>query len=719
MFPEKASYSKYIISALITILLLLSSHVNAQLSSGGKPLDISHATIIKTDFKHQVIIPEYVEVQKASIIGDNSLQKNLEFGHVFTTNLTPNNSGTTYQTKYFNIWQVEIISENALSINLAFDKFHIPNGARLFVFNEDRTTILGAFTARNNSSSNVLAVFPVAGEKVIVQYEEPIKSKFKGELLIGKVVHGYLDVLNQKNLFYPRRESQSCNIDVQCDTESGLEKQKRAVCRVFVLNSLGTATLVNNTKQDATPYLVSAYHVFNNMDNAQYAIFQFNYESPACTGIEGYDIQTLCGATALAGNRQTDMILLRLSEVPPAYFCPYFAGWDARPIPPQNNYCIHHPNGDTKKISHDEGICDSINFLSGLENGHWRVLNWEMGATELGSSGGGLFNIYGKLIGTLSGGKASCDSLDYDAFARFDKMYDYFDDDTSQLKVWLNPTNDPIEQLPGLDPYIAKHINCTTVSNFEQSSSAFTNSTVTSYYTGNNLLGITEIASEFTQFSRGQIEGVTIGVDQLKIKSLDPSVQMHIYESQLDNEHLIYTQTIKLEDLLTKAYNYIKITDNVFVEDNFFVSFELLNSSNSISFFHSSLKPGSNKNHLYLKQDGTWKPSNEVLEEDSIADLLLGVNICKFEFTDNLSEHQKVKLAYLFPNPVQNLANLSFDKQGVYTLSIIDSYGKLIKTETVEIETNYTLDFSNLPQGIYLLNIENLARRETFKVLKN
>ena len=64
---------------------------------------------------------------------------------------------------------------------------------------------------------------------------------------------------------------------------------------------------------------------------------------------------------------------------------------------------------------------------------HIRV-GWTEGTTEGGSSGSGLFNANGELVGTLHGGGASCTtSTSPDWYGRFEQAY------TAQLQPWLTP----------------------------------------------------------------------------------------------------------------------------------------------------------------------------------------------------------------------------------------------------------------------------------------
>jgi hypothetical protein len=81
----------------------------------------------------------------------------------------------------------------------------------------------------------------------------------------------------------------------------------------------------------------------------------------------------------------------------------------------------------------------------------WRILNWEYGVTEPGSSGSCLLNASGQIIGVLSGGSAACsgtnDNGGYDIYGRFDTSWNSFGVNTRRLSPWLDPINsDTISQ---------------------------------------------------------------------------------------------------------------------------------------------------------------------------------------------------------------------------------------------------------------------------------
>ena len=97
------------------------------------------------------------------------------------------------------LWRLRIDCPGAYSINLIYDDFWLPRGARFFVYDIDRTTVLGAFTAANNLAHGKFATAPTRGPACVLEYEEPAGVDRIGRIHVSHVVHGYKDVFfNEK-----------------------------------------------------------------------------------------------------------------------------------------------------------------------------------------------------------------------------------------------------------------------------------------------------------------------------------------------------------------------------------------------------------------------------------------------------------------------------------------------------------------------------------------
>ena len=78
----------------------------------------------------------------------------VRFGFSHDVNLDLSNSGVWQTTSDGGrLWNLRIYSPDALSLNLLYDKFWLPDGAKFFIYSEDKTQHIGAFTSENNQGN--------------------------------------------------------------------------------------------------------------------------------------------------------------------------------------------------------------------------------------------------------------------------------------------------------------------------------------------------------------------------------------------------------------------------------------------------------------------------------------------------------------------------------------------------------------------------------------
>ncbi|MCB9169026.1 MAG: T9SS type A sorting domain-containing protein [Flavobacteriales bacterium] len=327
------------------------------------------------------------------------------------------------------VWRVDLYCPGAYSIDLVFDTYVVPEGGRVFVYNETGD-VAGAFTAASHAGYHRMAVRPISGDRVTVEYDEPAGLAGQGHLHIGHVTHAYRDILG---LTKGLNDSGACNNNVICPEGDPWRDQIRSVARISFSGYLCTGQLLNNCAQDDTPYFLTANHCVEAVNfNMNNAVFLFNWESPTCTPTQSAPAShTVVGADVLVHNSGSDVALLELNNSVPANYDPFFSGWDHSGVAPANATCIHHPSGDIKKISFDYQAPTNSNF-SGAQC--WKISHWDDGTTEGGSSGSGLWGDNGLLIGQLFGGQASCSYNYNDYFGRFSVSWPL-------LEQYLDPNN--------------------------------------------------------------------------------------------------------------------------------------------------------------------------------------------------------------------------------------------------------------------------------------
>ncbi|MBL7962259.1 MAG: T9SS type A sorting domain-containing protein [Flavobacteriales bacterium] len=351
------------------------------------------------------------------------------------------------------LWRLRVTSPGASAIELFYSDFYLPEGGRLYVYDESGEQILGGFTSYNNHSSGLFTTALVNGESCIVEYHEPQAALGLANFRITQVGHAYRMVGATK--------AGNCNVDVMCEPEiTGFEQERHGVVRISVVESAGagwcSGSVVNNTNNDCKPYILTALHcgVSSSTANFNQYKFYYRYQRTGCgTGsASAAQVMTGCAKRASSndngGDSGSDFILVETNNPIPTSYQPYWNGWNANNTATTGGRCIHHPSGDEKKVSTFNG--NTINSSWGVGNTHWRV-TWNAtpnghGVTEGGSSGSPLFNMSGYIIGTLTGGGSFCNSVvpggqnqpDY-----FGKMSYHWNNNpgpaSDRLKFWLDP----------------------------------------------------------------------------------------------------------------------------------------------------------------------------------------------------------------------------------------------------------------------------------------
>ncbi len=357
------------------------------------------------------------------------------------------------------LWRLQLEAEDALGLVVLYDDFYLPDGATLHMYSADRKTVLGPFTSKDNTASRKFVTGVVQGASSVLEYWEPASARGQGRLHIFRVDYAY----HRQNLLSSGFStagsldnelgfgaSDSCHTNINCGAGADLAKEKRGVCRIMLVVQEGTGfctgNLMNNTKQDGRPLMLTAFHCQDGyIPLFDFWRFDFNYESSSCENPAGEPpFQSIVGCTQLSGRRENDFLLLELKHAIPGSFKAYFLGWNRSIAAPSFGSIIHHPRGDIKKLSlDDDGISifrDSIiwnNDVTTPPEHHFRS-RFDLGSFDIGSSGAALLNQDRHVVGHLHGGAASCTgSTAY--FGRLFMAWEGGGTALTRLKDWLDP----------------------------------------------------------------------------------------------------------------------------------------------------------------------------------------------------------------------------------------------------------------------------------------
>ncbi|MFH1320024.1 MAG: PKD domain-containing protein [Bacteroidota bacterium] len=489
---KKSNVSAIVLAVVFFFGLILNS--NAQPSKGGIPPSFSKEeakAISKKPLHLKGIIKNYqsipdnyqvVSLQQPNItkanLGDGRDGGPLQVGISVPVNLSIDNSGTwTDLPDGSRIWRLKLECKDALALGVYYDNFWLPVGGKLFLYNEYKTQVIGAFTYLNNPVSGLFATELIQGETVTLEYYEPPKPLGKAIISISGISYTYRDVgfLEKYNSYIPKDFGDSdaaCEVNINCSPEGDTwQDEKKGVARIFLRIGVSyywcSGSLVNNVREDLTPYFLSAFHCGDGASAADFNvwIFYFNYEAPGCPnpGSEPSS-NTITGCTLRSEGDQsggTDFLLVELNVFPS--FTPYYNGWDNTNSASPSGVSIHHPAGDIQKISTYTGSLFTSTWTGGMANGWWGVPGWTatangQGVSEGGSSGSPIFNNNSRIVGTLTGGGSTCaspGSSDY-----YGKFYCHWDLNggtaADQLKPWLDPDNAGVNTLNGTYDGLAK-----------------------------------------------------------------------------------------------------------------------------------------------------------------------------------------------------------------------------------------------------------------------
>lgn len=429
--------------------------LSAQVTNEGKPKSWE-LTTLKTSATYLMDSFDVEAVKKEDAINDTDRSKPWRFGYDFKVSLGLDNAGTWDELPNGDrIWRINIISQGAKTMNFIFDKYWLPEGAKIYLYNQNRTDLVGAYTHVMNNKDEMLGTWLVEGDNIWIEYYEPKDVAGQGFLNIGKVIHGYRSTTDSDLLKKGLNDSGDCNLDVDCsigtDFDPLKERLKRSVALIIMNGFVCTGQLINNTNNDQTPYFLTANHCDAGATSTW--SFRFNWRSPnpVCATTANSttsSFNTTSGATNLANNANTDVRLLQLTGGINQAWDLEWAGWNRTNSIPNYTVGIHHPAGDIMKVcrDNDSPFTTFLDFNGDPTTQVWAIPGtgagggdgWDMGVTEGGSSGSALFDQNGHIIGQLAGGTAACsgttDNSGFDVYGRFD--ISWTDNNFAQ---WLDP----------------------------------------------------------------------------------------------------------------------------------------------------------------------------------------------------------------------------------------------------------------------------------------
>lgn len=369
-----------------------------------------------------------------------------------SVDLDPSKDGVWESTPDGMVWRLRIHSADAFSINLGFTEYFMPKGGKLLLYTPDYKEVRGPFTPADNEEHEQLWTPLLDGDEIVIEVQLPEEVADQLRLKLSYVNHAFES--------FSSLISGSCNLDVICGQADGwgiVDPHRNIIQSVAVISTGGgtfcTGFLVNNVENDCTPFFMTAFHCGINASNAPSLVTYWNYQNSTCrqpfstaSGQPGdgqlNDFNT--GSIFRARRSASDFVLVELDDPVSPTANAYLAGWDASGADISSSIAIHHPRTDEKRISFEDdpsqfttygGTTSTPNFT------HVRVVDWDVGTTEPGSSGSPLFDQNQRVVGQLHGGGAACGNNLSDWYGAFAVSWDAGGNSSSRLRDWLDPNN--------------------------------------------------------------------------------------------------------------------------------------------------------------------------------------------------------------------------------------------------------------------------------------
>lgn len=359
-------------------------------------------------------------------------------------NLSTASHGTWEQLDAaWSLWRLRVQAPASSHINLGLAQCKLPSTARLMFYSRDYQNMLRPFAAEDVSPEGELWTPVVGGEEMVIEVYVQTAQVPQVNLNLVHVGSGYRFFGAGPEALGTDGGSGSCNVDVVCSQGAAWVAEIPAIAAISTGGSVFcTGFMVNNTAQDGRNFFMTANHCGITSGNAASLVCYWNYQRAVCGAGTGPLTMFNTGATFRSSYSTSDFTLVELNTTPnPAWGITY-AGWNRGTGDATSACGIHHPSGDDKKISFENQATTTTSYSGTATPGngsHVRVIDWDTGTTEGGSSGSPLFDQNHRVIGQLHGGGAACGNNSSDWYGRFSMSWTGGGSNTSRLSNWLDP----------------------------------------------------------------------------------------------------------------------------------------------------------------------------------------------------------------------------------------------------------------------------------------
>ncbi|MBT3209301.1 MAG: T9SS type A sorting domain-containing protein [Bacteroidetes bacterium] len=235
---------------------------------------------------------------------------------------------------------------------------------------------------------------------------------------------------------------------------------------------------------------------------------------------------------------------------------------------------------------------------------------------------------------------------------------------------------------------------------------------------GHNGLGINEYADLFVNTENYEyVSGLIVPVAISSYNYSTSKVRFKIYDGDTIPGELLGYKDVYLSQMTSNFYHHFHFDNDVPVSGDFFVGYEIyyIEGDNFATSMADNRGEGE-FNTLFIRSSTNWiRLTDFSLFEDFNSSLAIKPITCKVVYQEEIEN--VLQEINVFPNPTNDIATISFDKETDINLKVFNSLGKFVFSKNIKNAHQIDIDFSNNPPGLYFVNIVSEDISVTKKII--
>ncbi|PLX04518.1 MAG: hypothetical protein C0594_09105, partial [Marinilabiliales bacterium] len=259
---------------------------------------------------------------------------------------------------------------------------------------------------------------------------------------------------------------------------------------------------------------------------------------------------------------------------------------------------------------------------------------------------------------------------------------------------------------------------CDTITNFEGYLSTFYHLEYTwGYFPGHNGDRIKGYADRYVNYTFSEISAIIVPVIKTVPGEPDSYVRFKVWEGDEYPTTEITSKKVELADLYPNTYCYVEFDSVIPIDGKFFIGYELRYAIDDApqDTFVVAMMPDRGPdefNSLYIKRASNWFTPHEYYlqydENDIDINSSLGIKVIGCLVGIDEEENTTDDEILVFPNPSSDFVyvNLGYNFYEDVEIAVYDMLGNRIVDRTEQTsDNNYSIDFRDLSNGMYFINV--------------